>query len=158
MPICIVKAYAHDEYLSPSVELAAFKVTEDMVSVAESRCQQVKNMDSMPFTVEFSDYTPVFLEDTFVYGGKYTSQVNFEKLLEPVLEREVDHIFVTEVPEPVWDEIFEESDVRTEIMVMRIWGTSPDEISWKGYIKHTPIEVSTECIKLSDLRGALEKA
>jgi len=158
MPFCIVKAYTYDEYLSPPVELAAFKVTENLVRAAESRCRQVKEMDITPFAVEFSDYTPVFLEDTFVYEGKYIGQVDFEKLLGPVLEGKIDHTFVKEFPEPLWDEILEESDFRVEAMVMRIWGISPDEVSWKGYIKHTPIKVSTECIKLSDLRGALEKA
>jgi len=157
MPFCIIKAYTYDEYMSPSAELAAFEVTEDLISVAESRCRQVKKMDIKPFTVEFSDCTPVFLEDTFVYEGKYADQINFEKLLGPVLEREVDHIFVKEFPEPLWDEILEESDFRIEAMVMQIWGISPDEVSWKGYMKHTPIKVATECIKLSDLKGTLEK-
>ena len=157
MPFCIIKAYTYDEYMSPSAKLAALEVTEDLVSVAESRCRQVKKMDIKPFAVEFSDYTPVFLEDTFVYKGKYTDQVDFEKLLGPVLEGKRDHIFVDEFPEPLWDEIFEDNNFRMEAVVMQIWGISPDEISWKGYIKHTPIQVDTECIKLSNLKGALEK-
>ncbi|MBN2569827.1 MAG: hypothetical protein JXB42_10405 [Deltaproteobacteria bacterium] len=158
MPYCIVRAYTHDEYLSPPAEFAAFKVTKNLVRVAESRCWQVKEMDIMPFAVEFSDYTPVFLEDTFMREGKYTDQIDFEKLLEPVLEGKTDHIFVKEFPEPLWNEILGKSDFRTDCMVMCIWGISPDKVSWKGYIKHTPIEVSTRCVGLSDLKGALEKA
>lgn len=159
MPFCIVKAYTYDEHMSPPVELAAFKVTEKLVSAADARCRQVKEMGIMPFAVEFSDYAPAFLEDTFVHEGKYADQIDFEKLLGPILEGETDHIFVREFPEPLWDEILDEdNDFRTEAMVMRIWGISPDEVSWKGYVKHTPIQVATECIKLSDLKGALEKA
>lgn len=158
MPFCIIKAYSHDENLLPPAELAIFEVTENLVRVAESRCRQIKEMDIMPFAVEFSDCTPVFLEDTFMYEGGYADQVDFEKLLGPVLEGDVDHIFVNDFPGLSWDEILEKSEFNTEAMAMRIWGILPDEVSWKGYVKHTPIQVATECIKLSDLKGALEKA
>jgi len=158
MNLCIVKAYTADEFMHPAAEFAAFEVTKDLICTAESYCKQVSQMTIKPLSVHFSDCTPVFLTDKFVSEGKYTAQMDFEKLLDPIMARREDYVIIREFPLSLWDRICnEEDDLIVDCMVMRIWGTtSPGNISWMGYIKHTSIEVCTRDIKLSDLKKRKE--
>jgi hypothetical protein len=47
--------------------------------------------------------------------------------------------------------------VNVELVNMRIYGHSPDEFRWAGYIKHTSVTFDTETLKIDVLKKILTR-